>query len=88
MSAPYVTMTLKMMEEWGNLVQTTSPGRFVIRGGGRRYGILESEVEADASAASYFLEPLLLLAAVLQSRSPKDSRSDDFCKVISILCIY
>ena len=51
-SAPYVTMTVKMMRQFGAKV-TQDGGDFVVSPGG--YAARSFEIEPDASASSYFL---------------------------------
>jgi 3-phosphoshikimate 1-carboxyvinyltransferase len=52
-SAPYVTMTLSTMEEFGVRAERDGDRRFRI-GAGQRYAARRYAVEPDASGASYF----------------------------------
>lgn len=52
-AAPYVEMTLAMMEAYGVRVEHEGVRRFFVRGG-QRYRAREYAVEPDASSAAYF----------------------------------
>ena len=52
-SWPYVTMTVRMMQQWGRQIETKCGARFYVPGR-QRSGLLAYEIEPDASAASYF----------------------------------
>ena len=51
-SAPYLTMTLAVMEQFGATIETDGGGLFHVAPGGYRASTME--IEPDASAASYF----------------------------------
>lgn len=53
-SAPYVEMTLEMMQSFGVAVQNEGSNRFVVPNG-TRYRMIDSAIEGDYSAAAFFL---------------------------------
>lgn len=53
-SAPYVTMTVAMMRQFGLAVEQDRPGHFHVRAPQRPQPLLRYLIEPDASAASYF----------------------------------
>jgi len=52
-SAPYLAMTIAVMETFGAVVTTPQPGVFVVAPGGY-HAVSSYRIEPDASAASYF----------------------------------
>ena len=64
-SRPYVTMTLRMMEQFGAAAQTAGDDHYVVLPG--RYAGREYDVEPDASTASYFFAAAATGGAVLVS---------------------
>ncbi len=64
-SRPYVTMTLKMMADFGVNVDQQDERRFRVEPG-RYRSLSEYLIEADASAASYFFAAPLLLGGSLR----------------------
>jgi 3-phosphoshikimate 1-carboxyvinyltransferase len=52
-SAPYLAMTIAVMESFGAVVTTPEPGVFVVAPGGY-HAVSSYRIEPDASAASYF----------------------------------
>ncbi len=60
-SWPYIAMTVRMMQQWGLLVETKCGARFRVPGG-QRSELVRYVIEPDASAATYFWARLPSLA--------------------------
>lgn len=60
---PFITMTLRLMEQWGT--GGTMEGGAIVVPGGRHYTAQEFEVEPDASGASYFAAAAALVGGTV-----------------------
>ncbi len=77
LSAPYLDMTIRMMEQFGVTVERTGNQRFAVPAG-QIYRAREYTIEPDASSASYFLAaPAIAAGKVRVNHLTADSLQGD-----------
>ncbi len=73
-SAPYVMMTVAMIQQFGGIVQVAQPWQFAIHASRLRYpGLDVYDIEPDASAASYFFGAAAITGGKIQTLVTENS---------------